>query len=357
MQRPFSLSGRNLEVLSSIIKGYISTGEPVGSKTISEKRRDGLSPASIRNVMADLESQGYLCHPHTSAGRVPTEKAFRHYVQTITASRLQPSEADFVQVNLQEASTLEERMGRSSQVLAILTHQLGIVVLAPLSQAVLQHVQFLRLSDQRVLMVLVAQGDVVRNRVIRVAEEIPQDDLTRIGNYVNQNFGGWRLADARSEILRRLEQERATYDMILRRLRVLCQQGFLAADSQARISLDGASNLMDGAQSLDQDKMRLLLRALEEKEKLIQLLDECMRGEMKIAVAQGGAGETLCVRIGLEEAYPAMKDFALIGAVCHTDAGLAGRIAVIGPVRMQYERVMSAVAHVASVFQNLSEDN
>src|ERR1043165_5499282 len=130
MQRPFSLTGRNLEILSAIIRAYIGTGEPVGSRTVSEKRRDGLSPASIRNVMAELEAHGYLTHPHTSAGRVPTEKAIQHYAQTITAAKLQPSEADFVQLNLQEAPTLEDRVGRSSLVLAALTHQLGIVVLS-----------------------------------------------------------------------------------------------------------------------------------------------------------------------------------------------------------------------------------
>ncbi len=357
MQRPFSLTGRNLEVLNSIIKSYIATGQPVGSRAVSAKRKDRLSPASIRNVMAELEAEGYLTHPHTSAGRVPTDKAFRHYVRNLTASRLQPSEADFVHVNLSEAATLEEQMGRSSHVLAALTHQVGIVVLAPLSRVVLQHVQFVKLAEKRVLMVFVARGDVVRHRIVRLSEEVSQEELDHIAHYVNENFTGWQLGAARREILRRIQEERVEYDAILRRLRLLCLQGFLAADSEARVFLDGASNLVEDAPVLDRDRVRDLLRALEEKEKLIELLDHCIRAEVKILTPQGAAGETLCVRIGLEDAYPAMKNFALIGAACDMETGLAGRIAVIGPMRMQYERVISAVAHVASVFQNLTENN
>ncbi|MBI3696486.1 MAG: heat-inducible transcription repressor HrcA [Acidobacteria bacterium] len=357
MPRPFSLNGRNQEILHSVVKNYISTGEPVGSRTVSERRRDGLSPASVRNVMAELEAHGYLSHPHTSAGRLPTDKAFRHYVENLSASRLQPSDADFVQANLQQASSLEERLGRSSHVLAALTHQLGIVVLAPLSQAVLEHVQFLRLSERRLLMVVVARGDVVRHRIVGLSEEITPEELERIANYVNQNFVGWKLDAARREILRRLEEDRAAYDDILRRLRMLCVQGLLTPDSEAQVYLEGTPNLVEGAHNLEPEQVRALLQALEEKEKLIELLDECLRGEMRVSVQRGATGETLSVRIGLEDASPAMRGFALIGAVCDMDAGLAGRIAVIGPTRMQYERVLSAVAHVAKVFHHLAARN
>lgn len=357
MPRPFSLTGRSLEILNAIIKSYIATGEPVPSKVVSRKRKDHLSPASVRNVMAQLEAEGYLTHPHTSAGRVPTEKALRHHVQNLSTQRLQPSEADFVETSLLEASSLEDRMGRSSHVLAALTRQLGVVVLAPLSDAVLQQVQLLALSEKRVLIVLVARGDVVRNRIVTVSEEIAPDELERIANYVNRNFNGWRLSEVRREIHRRMEEERAAYDAILRRLRVLCVQGFLAADAEPQVYLEGTSNLIGAMQGPGLERVRALVQALEEKQKLIELLDECMRGEISIAPAGGVRTEALCVRIGLEDAYPAMKDFALIGAVCQLRTGLAGRIAVIGPTRMQYARVLSAVVHVANVFQSLTEQN
>ncbi|MBI3667134.1 MAG: heat-inducible transcription repressor HrcA [Acidobacteria bacterium] len=357
MSRPFSLTGRNWEILTDIIRNYISTGEPVGSKSVSEQRKEKLSPASIRNVMAELESHGYLAHPHTSAGRLPTEKAIRLYVDTLSARRLRPFEADFVETNLRAASSLEERLDRSSHVLAALTHQVGIVVSAPLSEAVLERVQFLRLSERRLLVVLVARGDVVRDRIIRLAEEIPAEELERIANYVNQNFAGWKVSATRLEILRRIEEERAAYDAILRRLRLLYLEGFLRGDAMAQIYLDGTANLVESLPALDAERLRRLLQALEEKEKLIELLDECIRDDMRMSVQKGPAGESLCVRIGLEEAYPAMQGLALIGAACTLEPGLTGRIAVIGPTRMQYERVMSAVAHLAGLFQGLSETN
>ena len=354
MEKRFSLTGRSLEILNAIIRSYIATGEPVGSKTVSQRRKDGLSPASIRNVMAELEEEGYLTHPHTSAGRVPTEKALGFYVQHLTAPRLQASDADFVDVSLRQAGTLEELMGLSSRVLAELTRQMGVVVLAPLSEAVLQHVKFLRLSEHRVLIVMVARGDAVRHRVVQLGEDILQDELDRIANYINQNFAGWHLAEARHEILRRIEDERAAYDAILRRLRLLCVQGFLSADSDARVYLEGMPNLVE---MFDTERARDLLRAMEEKHKLIEILDQCMRGEMQLAIQKGAASETLCVRIGLEDASPVMKGLALIGAVCHMEAGLAGRIEVVGPTRMHYERVISAVAHIAGVFHHLAENN
>lgn len=344
MARPFSLPGRNLEILSAIVKSYIATGEPVGSKYVSDKRKDRLSPASIRNVMAELEEHGYLSHPHTSAGRVPTGKAFREYVQHLSTPRLNPNDAGFIQDNLEQATTLEERLGRSSHVLAALTRQMGVAVVAPLSQSVLERVQFTRLGDHRILVVLVARGDLVRHRIIRVAEEIRPEELDRLANYVNHEFAGWPLAAVRGEIRQRIRVERAEFDAILSRLRLLCAQGFLNADTDAQICLEGAPNLVVGVEILDGGRVRQLLQALEDKEKLIQLLDECIRGDM-------------AVRIGLGETYPGMRDYALIGAVCELEPGVPGRIAVIGPMRMPYERAISAVAHVAKLFRHLSDVN
>lgn len=344
MGAPMALAGRNLEILSGIVRAYIATGEPVGSKTLSEKRKDRLCSASIRNVMAELEEQGYLTHPHTSAGRVPTEKAFREYVQHLTTPRLKATEAGFVQESLEQATTIEERMGRSSHVLATLTRQMGVAVLAPLADSVLERVQFIQVGENRILVVLLARGEVVRHRVIRVAETIRPDELERIGAYVNAEFSGWPLEAARQEIQRRIQQERAEFDAILRRLRLLCVQGFLSTDAEAQIYLEGAPNLVGTVGSLDGGRVRQLLQTLEDKEKLIQVLDQCIRGD-------------LAVHIGLENAYPGMTDYAVIGAVCELEPGVPGRIAVIGPTRMPYERVMSAVAGVARMIRHLGNLN
>ena len=352
MGRTFTLEGRHREILTAVAKGYIATGEPVGSKSVSEKRRDGLSPASIRNAMAELEAEGYLTHPHTSAGRVPTDKGLRSYVGSLTAPPLDAPAAELVRTRLQEASSLEERMALSSQLLAALTRQVGIVAVSPLSEAVLEHIHFTPLSEGRVLAVVVARGEMVEHRIIRTGEAFAAEELDRIAAYVNENFAGWTLASARAEILRRIQQERAAYDAILRRLRLLCLAGFLRAEWEAQLRMEGATNLIGGV--LDPERLAPLLRALEEKEKLIALLDECIREDMRLAAPGAGGDSPLCVRIGLDQ-DPAMKHVALIGAVCELEPGLAGRIAVIGPTRMPYELVMAAVAHVAGVLSLLGD--
>jgi heat-inducible transcriptional repressor len=354
--REFSLTRRNRDILGAIVKSYIATGQPVGSRTLSERSKERLSPASIRNVMAQLEAHGYLTHPHTSAGRLPTEKAFREYVQHVVASRLAPGETGFIHSSLEQATTLEQRLGKSSHVLATLTQQMGVTMVAPLSQAVLEHVQFLQLSEQRILVTLVVRGDVVRQRVIRLEESISPAELERLTSYINQQFVGWRLEAARAEILRRIREERAEFDAILRRLRLLCLRGFLAADADTQIFLEGAPNLVGGVESLDGGRVRQLLRALEDKEKLIRVLDECLRGELAVT-ADAAGGERLSVRIGLENAYPGLKDYALIGAVCEMKPAVPVRIAVIGPTRMPYERVISTVAHVVRMFRHLADLN
>lgn len=340
----FRLEGRTREVLASTIRTYIATGEPVGSRTISRKRRDKLSAATIRNTMADLEAAGYLEQPHTSAGRVPTEKAYRFYVGQIARSGLHLNRSDEElirqQIHCGAAESPEALLERASHVLSLVTRNVGIVVSATAADTVLQHIQFVRLSDNRVLVILAPRGAPVRSRVVRSEEEFRQEELDRIANYLNQNFAGWRLEAARNEIQRRLEEERARYDELLRRLAMLWRQGILEGDAATGVYLEGASHLM-GRPELDNPQvLRDLLRALEEKERLVRLLTRY------IQEADASAWSQARVVIGLDT-DPPVKDFALIGALCATAEGLAGRVAVLGPPRMQYERVISAVSQVA----------
>lgn len=340
----FRLQGRNREVLASTIRTYIATGEPVGSRTISRKRRDGLSAATIRNIMADLEAAGYLEQPHTSAGRVPTEKAYRFYVEHVARPgwHLNRSEEQLIRHEIQcgAGESPEALLERASHVLSLVTRNVGIVASATAADTVLQHVQFIRLSDNRVLVILEPRGAPVRSRVVRVEEDFRQEELDSISNYLNRNFAGWRLEAARNEIQRRLEEQRARYDDLLRRLAALWRQGILESDAVTGIYLEGASHLLGRPELDDPQVLRELLRALEEKERLVRLLTRYIQ--------QSDAATCIRARvvIGLDT-DPPMKDFVLIGAPCTTAEGLAGRVAVLGPPRMQYERVISAVSQVA----------
>jgi heat-inducible transcriptional repressor len=334
------LSGRAQEILYAIVRSYIETGEPVGSRTISKHRGDGLSPASIRNVMANLADEGYLSQPHTSAGRVPTEKAFRHYVKSLAAGRMPASDAERLRTMLSEVPTMEARLERSSHILTELTRSMAIAAAMPAQAQALDQIELLPLADRRVLMILVTRDRMVRNRVVALEEPISPEELNSIRNYVNRNFSGWLLGAARRELMRRMEQERAAFDDLLRKLAVLYQKGLLDTDSLPEIRTEGASNLVGLDLHLTREKMRDLLHALEEKKRLVELLDRFLEQPL---------GE-LAVRVGLGEAHPAMKELALIGISLRMPGGLAAKIAVLGPMRMQYERAMSAVLHIGRAF-------
>ncbi|MDQ2901466.1 MAG: heat-inducible transcriptional repressor HrcA [Acidobacteriota bacterium] len=337
------LSGREQDILHSIVRAYIETGEPVGSRTLSRIAHSALSPASIRNVMADLAENGYLAQPHTSAGRIPTEKAYRFYVKSLTAKPMPLVDRERMFTQLSELDTVEARVERSCQILTELTRNVGIAAALPATAQELEQIELLTLSDRRVLMILITRDRMVRNRVVSMDEEISQDDLNSIRNYVNRNFAGWPLGEARRELLRRIEEERAAYDAILRRLTVLCRKGLLESDRNPQIHMDGASNLVGLDLHLTRETMRDLFRALEEKKRVVELLDrflEQSRGELDI-------------HVGLEEAHPSMKGLSLIGVSIHLPSGIVAKIAVLGPMRMHYEKVMSAVLHIGRAFERV----
>src|SRR5215471_17547314 len=191
------LNFRYQEILNTIVRAYIETGEPVGSRTISRMPQSTLSPASIRNVMADLSEEGYLEQPHTSAGRVPTEKAFRSYVRSLSARPMPRADAERVRAELCEEDTVEGRLERSSRILTELTLQVGIAVALPGNGQLLDRVELIELSDRRVLMILVTRDGTVHNRVVMMEEQVSQDELNSLRNYVNHHFRGWKLGDAR----------------------------------------------------------------------------------------------------------------------------------------------------------------
>jgi heat-inducible transcriptional repressor len=327
------LKTRHQEILNSLVRAYIETGEPVGSRSLSRLRHGSLSPASIRNVMADLADEGYLSQPHTSAGRIPTEKAFRCYVRSLTAGRMGPAESVRLRREFSELHTVEARVERSSYLLMELTRNVGIAAALPDFAQELDQIELVPLADRRVLMILVTRDRMVRNRAVALDEAVAPDELVSIRNYVNRNFGGWKLGEARRELLRRMLEDRALYEAAMRHLDMLFRKGLLDPDTSPEVHMEGASNLLGLDLHLTREKMRDLLRALEEKKRLIELLDHFLE-------LPPGALE---VRVGLEELHPSMKDLALIGMSVRMDSGLPAKVAVLGPMRMHYERVMAAV--------------
>jgi len=336
------LKSRYREILIAIVRAYIETGEPVGSRTISKLREDALSPASVRNVMADLADEGYLSQPHTSAGRVPTEKAFQLYVASLQGQRMLSIEPDRLRHEFSGLDTIGARVERSSYLLMELTRNVGIAAAIPALSQELDQIELVPLSDNRVLMILATRDHMVRNRVVTLEEPASPDELVSIRNYVNRNFAGWQLGAARRELLRRLLEERELYDAALRKLQTLYRKGLLEGDSSPEVHMEGASNLLGLDLHLTRETLRDLLGALEQKRRLMELLDRFL---------EQPPGE-LAVRVGLEEAHPAMKHLVLIGMTIRLASGLPAKVAVLGPMRMNYERVMSAVFETSKALEN-----
>jgi heat-inducible transcriptional repressor len=336
---------REREILTAIVETFIATGDPVGSRTLARSNREGLSPATIRNVMADLADAGYLEQPHTSAGRVPSSEAYRYYVEQLTGkASLSQEDQGIIKDSLRGVSDVQEFMERTSHVLSLISHNVGITVAVGGPKNALEHVYFSRLGDQKVLAVLVTRSGLVRDRVLRL--ELPQDDLDAAARFINENFRGWTMEAMRSELARRLEQERSEYDRLMKSVEQLYRQGALAADETAQVVfVEGASNLVTGEQ--DRQRLQELLQTLEEKQKIVELLGVYLDAKQ----------EAVRVVIGLDEALPSMRNFVLIGAPARVGDDVMGSLAVIGPMRIDYQHTMTAVSYIARLFDKILNES
>jgi len=339
------MTEREIDILHSIVESYIQTGEPVASRTIARHRKNNLSPATVRNVMADLCDGGYLSQPHTSAGRIPTEKAFRSYVQTLVRSKLLVAELHRLRSELSLLTTMEARVERSSHMLKEMTSSVGIAAAIPTSSQTLDQVELIGLADQRVLMVVVTRDRMVHNRVVSLGEPVSQDELGSIRNYLNRHFGGWTLSAIHTELKHRIEQQSAAYDELLKKLTLLYSKGLLDIDVAPEVHLEGASNLMGLDLHLTREKLRELFHTLEEKKRILHLLDRFL---------EQPAGE-LAVHVGLGDVHPSMRELSLIGVSIPLAGGVSAKIAVLGSMRMNYGKAMSAVYHVGQAFRGLRE--
>jgi heat-inducible transcriptional repressor len=335
---------REREILTAIVETFIATGEPVGSRSLSRSNREGLSPATIRNVMADLFDAGLLEQPHTSAGRVPTAKAYRYYVEQLTGqTHLSPEDQNIIEGSLSGVSDLQEFMERTSHVLSLISRNVGVAVAGGPKNA-LEHVYFSRLGDQKVLAVIVTHSGLVHDRVLRL--DLSQGDLDAAARYINENFRGWTMEAMRGELERRLEQERNEYNRLMQSIQKLYQQGALASETGADVVfVEGAANLV--ANERDRERLREMLRTLEEKARIVELLHAYLDAKQ----------EAVRVVIGLDETLPSMSNFVLIGAPARVGGEVMGSLAVIGPTRIDYQNTITAVSYIARLFDRLLNES
>jgi heat-inducible transcriptional repressor len=342
MPSPNQLGPREREVLTAIVETYIATGEPIGSRTLARINREGLSPASIRNVMSDLAESGMLEQPHTSAGRVPTAEAYRYYVEQLSGQcQLSKTDQGLIENALSDVGDAQEFLERTSHVLSLISHGVGVTVSLSGPKNALDHVYFSRLAENKVLAVVVTRSGLVRDRVLRLRSNLSQNDLEIAARYINENFRGWTLESVHSEIERRLESERSEYDRLMNSIEQLYREGALAGGGSADVYLEGAANLV--SRETDQQKLQQLLQALEEKQRVAQLLSAYVDAKQ----------EAVRVVIGLEEAAPYMRNLVLIGAPARVGGEMMGSLAVLGPTRIDYQHTITAVAYIAKLFDKI----
>ncbi|HMI51968.1 MAG TPA: heat-inducible transcriptional repressor HrcA [Candidatus Saccharimonadales bacterium] len=340
MRNPALQERRNRHILADLVRTYIETGEPVSSRAISKRFEETLSTATIRNVMADLEVGGFLYQPHTSAGRVPTAAAYRFFAQEIASqATLRADDKEWIQREFAGATTASEITERAGHVLAEVSNGLGIIVSPPLRKTVLEHARLWLLPDSRVVVVLISPGGATRDKIMRPHRLFTQSELDATAEFLNRQYSGWTLESIRADLLQKLASERERYEGLAQSALTLCDPALLGDDSTLQVHVEGTAQMIGATEFENQAQLRDLLSAIEEKHRLVTVLNACIE-----------TPEPVHVQIGVKEISEAGENLALISAAYTRHDMVQGSLGVLGPTRMHYERAMTAVAYVARLF-------
>jgi heat-inducible transcriptional repressor len=338
------LAERDRRILGALVQGYIADGEPISSLWLAS-RGFGVSSATLRNILARLEEQGYLRQPHTSAGRVPTDLGYRCYVDQLLTARRASRPAPQVEARLRRACTVDDLLTHVSLEVARASQQLSFAIAPAAERATLEHLDFVPLDAGKVLVVVVSTGGHVSHKVIEPTERYGIAELQAAANYLNSEFKGHSLVAVRHAVLERLREERNLYDELMARALRLASTTFSDMASQPTLFIQGTSLLLEdlGGESPDVTlgTLRTLLRMIEEKTRLIQLLDDYISG--------GG----LTIVIGSEHHSPDLQPFSVIAAT-YSDGHGTGAVGVIGPTRMRYSRAINAVDGLAKAISRMA---
>jgi heat-inducible transcriptional repressor len=353
-----TITTRQREILTAIVESYISTGEPISSGTLAQSAfANVMSSATIRHEMAELADAGLLEQPHTSAGRIPSAEAFRIYVGQLTsspASQPSPSRTDLhnrealhakIDTSFAGLAGTSALLERTSHVLAALSSGVGLAIGAAASTDLLEHIHFSRLAQRRILAVVVTHSGMVRDRVLTLDHDLSSVQLETAANFLNEHFRGWNIDRVRSELTRRIDNERAAYQQLA--------DAQLASDAnelwsrtippnsvqQQSVYIDGVVNLI--GLPADRDRLRAMLSALEEKQRLIELLNAYI----------DTSEHSVRVIFDLEQQDPGMAGLVLIAAPAQISGDSA--VAILGPKRMNYESAINAVSYVAQLLHRI----
>lgn len=338
------LNDRSRRILEAIIEDYIGTAEPIGSRAVTRRHHIGLSPATVRNVMADLEEMGYLVSPHTSAGRVPTEKGYRFYVDSLlqvgplTTQQQHRIDRHYRRQGLR----VEERLREAGKVLSAISSYTGIVMAPRFTSTVFRHIEFIRLSEGKILVVFVSQAGMVQNKIIETDEPIPPRELEQVSNYLNRTLGGLSIQEAKARLVEEMAEDKALYDKLLARALQLSRE-VLNEEPGGQVFIEGASNIFEQPEFADLERMKRLFKTFEQKGLLVELLDKSQRAE------------GVKIFIGSETEYSEIAGCSLITSTYSSRRGVIGTLGVIGPTRMPYSMVIPIVDYTARLVGQVLE--
>lgn len=334
-----TLDPRAAELLKLLVQRYIQDGEPVGSRTLARAAALGISPATIRNVMADLDHLGLVASPHTSAGRIPTTRGYRYFVdQLLSPEALSEEERTQIADELAPGwSAPDDLVQAASKLLSQLSHMAGVVTVPKRNLSVLRSIQFMPLSDNRVLVIIVVNQHEVQNRIIHTTRPYGADELERFANAINEHFVGRDLVSLRRALVEEVEDTRGHINGILREAAAMADAALGKPTQQSSYVMAGGSNLLGFQDMSDLGRLRGLFDALDRKRDLLGLFDQCL-------MADG-----VQIYIGEESGYRVLDECSVVSAPYTVNGQVAGVLGVIGPTRMAYSRIIPLVAETARV--------
>lgn len=332
------LDTRAAELLKLLIERYIHDGQPIGSRTLSRLASLGLSPATIRNVMADLDQLGFVASPHTSAGRVPTTRGYRYFVDALLQPEpLTDAERDQIEHELlPQTRSPQELLDSASALLSQMSSMAGVVTVPKRNRAILRRIEFLPLSGQRVLAILVVNQREVQNRIINTERDYRADELERYANALNEHFAGRDLVSLRNALASEAAEMQSRVNQLLAEAANMAEQ-VVRAEPQQGYVVAGGSNLLAFNELTDPQRLRGLFDALDRKRDLLGLFDQCV------------TADAMQIYIGDESGYRVLDECSVITAPYYVDGQVAGVLGVIGPTRMAYHRIIPLVTETARV--------
>ncbi|BAT71913.1 heat-inducible transcriptional repressor [Thermosulfidibacter takaii ABI70S6] len=341
------MTERDREILKAVVQIHINTGEPVGSRTIAKHLNMKLSPATIRNIMADLEESGFLIQPHTSAGRVPTDLGYRYYVDNLIEEKSVEEELNefdnVMRDAINKAKDIKDVLKAASKFLSERTRQVGLLFIPKIKVLKVKNVEFIKVANNTILVIFASESGIIQHKLVQLEEDYTQEQLNKFSNYINQRFSGKNLAEIRKELLSEMERDKAKYDEFYNKALELSKKAMSSIEQEEfEVHFEGTSHILEHKEFIENvEKLREIFKAFEEKSKIVKILDQCLSEDSPTVI------------IGMESGFEDFKELALITTSCSFKDRIFGTLGVVSPKRVDYAFLIPLVQKTAEYIEEI----